>query len=48
MGLEGKTPAEKAGIDVKGWKQLLETSIKGDKTSQILPYKYQNSKCIVF
>lgn len=29
MGLEGKTPAENAGLDVKGWKKLLETAIKG-------------------
>ena len=28
MGLEGKTPAEDAGLDVKGWKKLLETAVK--------------------
>jgi dissimilatory sulfite reductase (desulfoviridin) alpha/beta subunit len=27
MALEGKTPAENAGLDVKGWKKLLETAI---------------------
>jgi DNA gyrase/topoisomerase IV subunit A len=26
-GLEGKTPAENAGLDVKGWKKLIEQAI---------------------
>ena len=29
IGLEGKTPAEISGVDVKGWKRLLEAAIKG-------------------
>ena len=28
MALEGKTPAQVAGIDVKGWKELLKLSVK--------------------
>jgi putative transposase len=24
MALDGKTPAQSAGLDIKGWKQLLE------------------------
>ncbi len=27
MGLEGKTPAENSGLDVKGWKELLENAV---------------------
>jgi hypothetical protein len=27
MALEGQTPAKAAGLDVKGWKELLEKSI---------------------
>jgi hypothetical protein len=28
MSLKGKTPAEEAGIEVKGWKQLIENAIQ--------------------
>jgi hypothetical protein len=31
MALDGKTPAENAGLNVKGWKKLLETAIQKDK-----------------
>lgn len=27
MALEGKTPAQAAGLDVKGWKKLLELAV---------------------
>jgi hypothetical protein len=28
MGLEGKTPAQAAGLKVRGWKELLERATK--------------------
>jgi len=28
LALEGKTPAQVAGLDVKGWKELLEKAAK--------------------
>lgn len=31
--LDGKTPAQNAGLDVKGWKKLLQTSIKRRENS---------------
>jgi hypothetical protein len=28
IGLDGQTPAQVAGLDVKGWKELLERAVK--------------------
>ena len=30
MALEGKTPAENAGLEVKGWRDLIAKAITGD------------------
>jgi hypothetical protein len=32
MALEGKTPAQVAGIDVKGWKELLALAVDKDQS----------------
>lgn len=30
LSLKGKTPAEQAGLEVKGWKQLIENAIQSE------------------
>ncbi len=32
--LKGRTPAEVAGVTVKGWKQLIENAIQTETTTQ--------------
>ncbi len=35
MALEGRTPAQIAGLDVKGWKDLLSLAIKKNGNSKV-------------
>lgn len=37
LSLKGKTPAEEAGIQVKGWKQLIEKAIQTETVQKANP-----------